>query len=63
MDMPWPHAPPHDFTPHGVYMLTAGTLHKASLFDTAAKLDLFRNTTLDLNPALFTQPTGMGVLQ
>jgi hypothetical protein len=45
---PWPHAPPHHFTPHGVYMITAGTLHNAPLFGTAAKLDLFRDTTFEL---------------
>ncbi len=48
MSAPWPHAPPHHFTPRGIYMLTAGTLHKARLFDTAAKLDLFRDATLEL---------------
>ena len=48
MNEPWPHSPPHHFTPNGVYMLTAGTLHKAPLFDAPAKLDLFRNTTLEL---------------
>ncbi len=29
-------------------MLTAGTLHKAHLFDSPAKLDLFRDTTFEL---------------
>ena len=29
-------------------MITAGTLHKARLFNTAAKLDVFRDTTLQL---------------
>jgi len=29
-------------------MITAGTLHKAPLFDTPAKLDLFRDTSLRL---------------
>ncbi|MFN2507441.1 MAG: hypothetical protein ABR589_01560 [Chthoniobacterales bacterium] len=48
MNEPWPHAPPHHFTPQGVYMLTAGTLHKASLFDSPTKLDLFRDTVLEL---------------
>ena len=48
MSAPWPHAPPHHFTPHGIYLLTAGTLHKAHLFPTPAKLDLFRDTTLEL---------------
>jgi REP-associated tyrosine transposase len=40
----WPPAPPHHFTPNGVYMITAGTLQKAPLFNTPAKLDLFRDT-------------------
>ena len=48
MDTPWPHAPPHHFTPGGVYMITAGTLHKARLFDTPAKMGLFCDTTLEL---------------
>jgi putative transposase len=47
----WPHAPQHHFTPGGVYMLTAGTLHKARLFDTSPKLDLLRNTTFELAEA------------
>src|SRR5215212_8067732 len=44
----WPHAPPHHFTPNGVYMITAGTLHKAPLFNTPQKLKLFQDTTLQL---------------
>ena len=48
VESPWPHAPPHHFTPHGVYMLTAGTLNKAPLFNTAVKLDLFRDITFQL---------------
>ena len=48
MNDPWPHAPPHHFTPGAIYMVTAGTLHKAPLFNTPAKLDLFRDTTLQL---------------
>jgi hypothetical protein len=39
MPDPWPHAPRHYFTPHGHYLLTAGTLHKARLFDSLAKLE------------------------
>ena len=45
---PWPHAPPHHFTPHGLYMLTSGTLHKAPLFDRPAKLDLIRDIAFEL---------------
>ena len=48
MDSPWPHAPPHHFTPRGLYLITAATLHKAALFNSAAKLDLFRDTTFRL---------------
>lgn len=29
---PWPHAPVHKLTEHGVYFVTAGTLHKEHLF-------------------------------
>ena len=43
----WPHAPPHYFTPHGIYIITAATLHRKPLFDSDAKLDLFRDTTFD----------------
>jgi putative transposase len=45
---PWPHAPPHYFTPQGVYLITGGTLHKAPLFNSPVKLDLFRDTTFEL---------------
>ena len=44
----WPHAPPHYFTPHGTYIITAATLHRKGLFDSAAKLDLLRETTFEL---------------
>lgn len=44
---PWPHLPPHHFTPNGTFLLTAATLHHARLFDTPAKLDLFRDTFLE----------------
>ena len=43
----WPHAPPHYFTPHGIYIITAATLHRKPLFDSDAKLDLFRDTTFE----------------
>ena len=48
MNTSWPHAPPHHFTPGGLYMLTAATLHKAPLFHTSEKLDLFRDIALEL---------------
>jgi putative transposase len=44
----WPHAPPHYFTPHGVYIITAATLHRKRLFNSGAKLNLLRDTTLDV---------------
>jgi putative transposase len=44
----WPHAPPHYFIPHGTYIITAATLHRKRLFDSDAKLDLFRDTTFEL---------------
>lgn len=53
----WPHAPPHYFTPHGTYIITAATLHRKRIFDSEAKLDLFRDTTFELvrNYALILQ--------
>jgi putative transposase len=42
----WRHAPPHYFTPHGTYIITAATLHRKPLFDSDTKLDLFCDTTL-----------------
>ena len=48
MHAPWPHAPPHYFTPSGTYIITAATLHRKSLFSSDAKLDLFRDTTFEL---------------
>jgi REP-associated tyrosine transposase len=53
----WPHAPPHYFTPHGTYIITAATLHRKPLFDCGAKLDLLRDTTFKLakNYALILQ--------
>jgi REP-associated tyrosine transposase len=44
----WPHAPPHYFTPNGVYLITAATLRRSRLFHSDAKLDLLRDTTLEL---------------
>jgi putative transposase len=48
MPASWPHAPPHYFTPHGTYIVTAATLHRKQLFDSGAKLDLLRGTTFEL---------------
>ena len=44
----WPHAPPHYFTPNGIYIITAATLHRKRLFDSKAKLNFFRDTTFEL---------------
>ena len=44
----WPHAPPHFFTSRGVYIITAATLHRKTLFNSDAKLDLFRDTACGL---------------
>jgi N-acetylneuraminate synthase/N,N'-diacetyllegionaminate synthase len=45
---PWHHAPLHHFIPRGTYIVTASTLHRARLFDTPEKLDVFRDTFLKL---------------
>ncbi|MGE5213937.1 MAG: transposase [Nitrospirota bacterium] len=44
----WPHAPPHYFTAHATYMITAATLHRKTVFDSDTKLDLFRNSVFEL---------------
>lgn len=48
MRQSWPHAPPHYFTPQGIYIITAATSHRKSLYDSSAKLDLLRDTTFKL---------------
>ena len=40
----WPHAPPHYFTAHGIYIITAATLHRKPLFNSGTKLDFLRDT-------------------
>jgi putative transposase len=44
----WPHAPVHKLTEHGVYFVTAGTLHKQRLFGDAMRLDLLEGKLLKL---------------
>jgi REP-associated tyrosine transposase len=44
----WPHAPVHRIDSHGIYMVTGATLHKARLFSTSEKLDLFEGQLLTL---------------
>ena len=45
---PWPHAPAHKLSEHGVYFVTAGTLHKLHLFHDAERLDLLEVKLLTL---------------
>lgn len=42
----WPHAPVHRLVDNAVYFVTAGTLHKAHLFDTPEKRDLLERLLL-----------------
>ena len=44
----WPHAPVHRLGANGIYFVTAGTLHKQHLFNTASKLDLIERMLLSL---------------
>ena len=45
---PWPHAPVHKMSEHGVYFVTAGTLHKVHLFRDGPRLDLLEFKLLTL---------------
>ncbi len=45
---PWPHAPVHKLSEHGVYIVTAGTLHKEHFFNSDEKLSLVESTLLEL---------------
>src|SRR3989441_8263094 len=47
----WPHAPCHGLSEHGIFFITAGTLHKQHLFDTPAKRDLLERMLLSLAKA------------
>jgi len=44
----WPHAPPHYFTAHGTYIITAAMLHRKPLFNSGTKLDFLCDTTFEL---------------
>lgn len=44
----WPHGPLHLFRPNALYMVTASTLYKQRIFDTAAKLTLLQNTLFEV---------------
>ena len=48
MSSEWPHAPIHRLGLGGIYMVTAGTLHKALLFTDARRLTLFQHELLSL---------------
>ena len=45
---PWPHAPIHKMSEHGVYIVTAGTLQKVRLFHDVPRLDLLEFKLLTL---------------
>ena len=44
----WPHAPLHQVSSHGTFIVTASTLHKQPLFRGRAALDLLHDTILKL---------------
>jgi putative transposase len=44
----WPHAPSHEVTHPGAYILTAATLHKAKVFDSPEKLDMLEDLLLQV---------------
>src|SRR5881296_2651417 len=44
----WPDAPPHYFTAHGTYIITAATLHRKPLFNSGTKLDFLCDTSFEL---------------
>jgi putative transposase len=45
----WPHAPVHRLSEPGIYIVTAGTLHKERLLNTPAKLDLVERLLLSFS--------------
>jgi putative transposase len=46
----WPHAPIHQLTDRGAYIVTAGTYRKHHLFAGAERLTLLHDTLLELAP-------------
>ncbi len=48
LKLPWPHAPIHKLTEHGVYMITAGTFKKLPLFARPDRLDLLERKLLEI---------------
>jgi len=45
---PWPHAPPHHLQGLGVFMVTAGTYQKRSLFQSVGKLQVLQQELLQI---------------
>jgi putative transposase len=45
---PWPHAPVHKLSEQGLYLVTAGTLHKQRLFNGSERLSLLEERLLAL---------------
>jgi len=43
----WHHAPPHKLIERGIYMVTAGTLHKEHFFQDPARLQLLHDRLLE----------------
>lgn len=52
MKKQWPHAPSHEVTHPGAYMVTAGTLYRQAFFDTPEKLDLLEDAILRISSEL-----------
>lgn len=48
MSIDWPHAPVHRINSQGIYIVTAGTVHKAHLFAGTTKLTSLQSTLLAL---------------
>src|SRR5690348_16275390 len=44
----WPHAPVHELSDHGIYIVTAGCSHKQHFFNTEDKLTLSESKLLEL---------------
>jgi putative transposase len=58
----WPHAPVHRLSAHGIYFITAGTLHKQPFFNTPAKRDILERLLLSLAKARGWQLEAWAVL-
>jgi len=58
----WPHAPVHRLSANGIYFITAGTLYKQHLLNSASKLDLIERLLLSLAKARGWQLEAWAVL-